>query len=222
MTPFWPEKVASRPEISPAILHALLRQATAVVHDRLLASATSQMRVAIGDVFAKVSVEVGAHVRPRDYRAAQKLVLRISSAAGLSESVLTGFCRENKFEESVVTLPRSRRCRHWRPSNGERSFRPRADPVQVLCKAANLSWPAVKALIMLRTSGNGMSTSELDDAYANYGRLPASTTQRVVRFCRCGRRTNPQAKNTRLRSPETQSRRKIKKQDGRCARAALA
>jgi hypothetical protein len=39
--------------------------------------------------------------------------------------------------------------------------------VQVLCKAANLSWPAVKALIMLRTSGNGMSTSELDDAYAN-------------------------------------------------------
>ena len=111
MTPFWPEKVASRPEISPAILHALLRQATAVVHDRLLASATSQMRVAIGDVFAKVSAEVGAHVCPRDYRAAQKLVLRISSAAGLSESVLTGFCRENKFEESVVTLPRSRRCR---------------------------------------------------------------------------------------------------------------
>jgi len=114
------EKVASRPDISPPIFHALLRQATAVVHDRLLASATPQMRVAIGDVLAKVSKEVGARVRPRDYRAAQKLVLGISSANRLNEATFSGFCR--------------------------------------------------------------MSASELDDAYANYGRLSASTAQRVVRF----------------------------------------
>jgi hypothetical protein len=111
MTAFWPEKVASRPDISPAIFRALIRQATAVVHDRLLASATPQMRVAIGGVLAKVSEEVGARARPRDYRSAQKLVLGISSAAGPSESTLTGFCPENKFEESVVTLRRSPRCR---------------------------------------------------------------------------------------------------------------
>jgi len=54
----------------------LLRQATAVVHDRLLASATPQMRVAIGGVLAKVSEEVGARARPRDYRSAQKACTR--------------------------------------------------------------------------------------------------------------------------------------------------
>jgi hypothetical protein len=98
----------------------------------------------------------------------------------------------------------------------------RFDPVLMLCKAANLSWPAVKALIMSRTSGNGMSTCEVDDGYANCGRLPASTAHRVVCFWQVRQANEPQAENTRLRSPETQSRRKIKKQGGRCARAALA
>ena len=45
---------------------------------------------------------------------------------------------------------------------------------------------------------------------------PAGHRRRASSFAR------PQAENTRLRSPETQSRRKIKKQGGRCARAALA
>ena len=174
------EKVASRPDISPAIFHALLRQAAAVVHDRLLVSATPQMRAAIGDVLARVSKEVGARVRPRDYRAAQKLVLGISSTNGLSEATLSGFCRDSKFEESVVTLAALAKVQIEIVDRLMDSDR--FDPVLILCKAANLSWPAVKALIMLRTAGNGMSASELDDAYANYGRLSASTAQRVVRF----------------------------------------
>jgi uncharacterized protein (DUF2336 family) len=174
------EKVASRPDISPPISHALLRQATAVVHDRLLASATPQMRVAIGDVLAKVSKEVGARVRPRDYRAAQKLVLGISSANRLNEATFSGFCRESKFEELVVTLAALAKVQIEIVDRLMESDR--FDPVLILCKAANFSWPAVKALIALHTAGNGMSASELDDACANYGRLSASTAQRVVRF----------------------------------------
>jgi uncharacterized protein (DUF2336 family) len=174
------EKVASRPDISPAIFHALRRQATAVVHDRLLASATPQMRTAIGDVLAKVSKEVGARVGPRDYRAAQKVVLGISSTSGLNEATLSGFCRDRKFEESVVTFAALAKVQIEIVDRLMQSDR--VDPVLILCKAANLTWPGVKALIMLRTAGNGMSASELEDAYSNYGRLSASTAQRVVRF----------------------------------------
>jgi hypothetical protein len=54
--------------------------------------------------------------------------------------------------------------------------------VLILCKAANLSWPAVKAVIMLRSVANGMSAFGLDAALTNYGRLSASTARRVVRF----------------------------------------
>ena len=74
-----------------------------MVHDRLLASATPQMRTAIGDVLAKVSKEVGARVGPRDYRAAQKAVLGISSTRA-QRGDADRICRDRKFEESVVTL----------------------------------------------------------------------------------------------------------------------
>jgi uncharacterized protein (DUF2336 family) len=174
------EAVASRPDIPLSTFRALLEQATAVVHGRLIASATPQMRASIGDVLAKVSKEVAARVGPRDYRAAQRVVLGLSQANRLNESTLLGFCGERKFEEAVVTLAALAKIQIEivdRLMDGDRF-----DPVLILCKAASLSWPAVKAVIMLRSAANGMSAFGLDAASANYARLSASTAQRVVRF----------------------------------------
>jgi hypothetical protein len=58
----------------------------------------------------------------------------------------------------------------------------RPDPVLILCKAAALAWPTVKAIFLLCSGGKGMSSQGLDEAFANYNRLSASTAQRVVRF----------------------------------------
>jgi len=85
-----------------------------------------------------------------------------------------------KFEEGVVTLATLAKIQIEivdRPMDGDRF-----DPVLILCKAANLSWPAVKAVIVLRSAGSGMSASALNAAFVNYGRLSTSTAQRVVRF----------------------------------------
>jgi uncharacterized protein (DUF2336 family) len=174
------ETVGSRPDVSLPMFRTLLDQATAVVHHRLLASATPQMRTAIGDVLAKVAKEVGTRVGPRDYRAAQRVVLGLGQTGGLNEAAMVTFCGEAKHEEAVVTLATLAKVQIEivdRSMEGDRF-----DPVLILCKAANLSWPAVKALIHLRSAGNGISASELDAAFANYGRLSASTAQRVVRF----------------------------------------
>jgi hypothetical protein len=54
--------------------------------------------------------------------------------------------------------------------------------VLILCKAVDLSWPTVRAIIMVRPGAAGSSSQGLDAAFANYGRLSASTAQRVVRF----------------------------------------
>jgi hypothetical protein len=51
-----------------------------------------------------------------------------------------------------------------------------------LCKAAGLGWPTVKAVILVRPDGKGTSSQGLEAAFVNYGRLSASTAQRVVRF----------------------------------------
>jgi hypothetical protein len=58
----------------------------------------------------------------------------------------------------------------------------RPDPVLILCKAVGLAWPTVKAVITTRHDVSGPSPQGLDAAFSNYGRLSASTAQRVVRF----------------------------------------
>jgi uncharacterized protein (DUF2336 family) len=174
------EKVGLRPDIPPPMFRDLLSKATAVVHRRLIASATPEVRAAICDVLAKVSKEVGARVGPRDYREAQRTVLGLDRANRLNEEALASFCAENKVEETVAGLAALSKVPIKivdRLMDGDRP-----DPVLILCKAAGLSWPAVKAVIKVRPNGGGTSTQGLDAAFVNYGRLSASTAQRVVRF----------------------------------------
>ena len=174
------EKVGLRPDIPAPMFRDLLTKATAVVHRRLIASATPEVRAAICDVLAKVSKEVSARVGPRDYRAAQRVVLNLDRANRLDEAVLTSFCNEGKYEETVVGLAALAKVPIKIADRLMAGDRP--DPVLILCKAAGLNWPAVKALILARPDGAGTSAQGLDAAFANYGRLSASTARRVVRF----------------------------------------
>jgi uncharacterized protein (DUF2336 family) len=174
------EKVGLRPDIPPPMFRDLLTKATAVVHRRLIASATPEVRAAICDVLAKVSKEVGARVGPRDYRAAQRVILNLDRANRLNEAALISFCSEGKYEETVVALAALAKVPIKITDRLMAGDRP--DPVLILCKAAGLSWPAVKGVILARPDGSGTSAQGLDAAFANYGRLSASTAQRVVRF----------------------------------------
>jgi len=174
------EKVGLRPDIPEPMFHKLLTRATAVVHKRLLAAATPELRAEICRVLAKVSKEVGARVGPSDYTAAQRVVLGLLRAGSMNETTLAAFCSDGKYEETVAGLAALAKVPidvADRLMGGDRP-----DPALILCKAANLSWPTVKAVIMTRMDGKGTSSQGLDAAFANYGRLSASTAQRVVRF----------------------------------------
>jgi len=174
------EKVGLRPDIPAPMFRELLTRATAIVHKRLIASATPEVKAEISDVLAKVAKEVGARVGPRDYRAAQRVVLNLHRAGRMNEAALAAFCSDGKYEEAVVALAALAKV----PINvvdrlmgGELP-----DPVLILCKAAGLGWPTVKAVILVRPDGKGTSSQGLEAAFVNYGRLSASTAQRVVRF----------------------------------------
>ncbi len=174
------EKVGLRPDIPAPMFRDLLTKATAVVRKRLLASATPEVRAAICDVLLKVSKEVGARVGPRDYRAAQRVVLALGRAGRLDEGTLADFCNEAKYEETVAALAALAKVPIEvadRLIGGEQY-----DPVLILSKAAGLSWPTVKAVIVARAQAKRTSVPGLDAAFANYRRLSASTAQRVVRF----------------------------------------
>jgi uncharacterized protein (DUF2336 family) len=174
------EKVGLRPDIPPPMFRDLLSKATAVVHRRLIASATPEVRAAICDVLAKVSKEVGARVGPRDYREAQRIVLALDNAKQLNEETLIAFCAESKFEETVAALAALSKVPIKIVDRLMEGDRP--DPVLILCKAAGLNWPTVRSVILTRPNTGGTSSQGLDAAFANYGRLSVSTAQRVVRF----------------------------------------
>jgi uncharacterized protein (DUF2336 family) len=175
------EAVGLRPDIPPPLFRELLSRATAVVHERLLASASSEVKAAVGDVVTKVANEIGARVGPRDYGAAQRAVLGLSRAGRMNEAALFAFCGDGKYEETVAGLavlakvPISVVDRLM--GGGDRP-----DPVLILCKAVGFGWPTVKAIFWVRPDGKRTSGAWLDEAFANYNRLSESTAQRVVRF----------------------------------------
>jgi uncharacterized protein (DUF2336 family) len=174
------EKVGMRPDIPPPLFRELLSRATAIVHKRLVASAAPEVTASLRDVLAKVAKEVGARIGPRDYSAAQRAVLSLSRAGRMNEAALVAFCSDGKYEEAVVGLAALAKV----PVNvvdrligGDRP-----DPVLILCKGAGLGWSTAKAIFLVRPDGKGASIHSLDEAFANFSRLSASTAQRVVGF----------------------------------------
>jgi uncharacterized protein (DUF2336 family) len=174
------EKVGTRPDIPAPMFRELLLKATAVVRERLLATAPSEARKEINRILAKVSREVAESVGPRDYRAAQRVVLVLERAGSLDETAVAAFCGEGKYEETAVGLAILAKV----PINvidrllgGEQP-----DPALILCKAVGFGWQTARAIIALQGGGKAPSRQILDDAFANFGRLSESTAQRVVRF----------------------------------------
>jgi uncharacterized protein (DUF2336 family) len=174
------ESVGLRPDIPAPMFRELLTRATAVVHGRLLAAAMPALKAEIEGVLNKVAKEVGARIGPRDYRAAQRIVLGLSRAGRMDEAALATFCGDGKYEEAVVALAALAKV----PINvvdrlmaGERR-----DPVLILCKAADLGWPTVQSVFVLHSDRKAAPGQGLEVAFANYARLSSATARRVVRF----------------------------------------
>jgi uncharacterized protein (DUF2336 family) len=174
------EKVGLRPDIPAPLFRELLAKATTVVQRRLVAAANPELRAAICDILANVSAQVASRVGPRDYNAAQRLILTLNRDKRLNEMTLAAFCGEGKYEEMVAGLAALAKVPIKIADRLMSGDRP--DPVLILCKAANLSWPTVKGIILARPDAGGTSSQGLDAAFDNYGRLSASTAQRVARF----------------------------------------
>jgi uncharacterized protein (DUF2336 family) len=174
------EKVGTRPDIPAPMFRELLLKATAVVRERLLASAPSEAKKEINRILAKVSKEVAASIGPRDFRAAQRVVLVLERAGTLDETSVAAFCSEGKYEETAVAMAVLAKV----PVNvvDRLLAGDQPDPVLILSKALSFSWQTAKGIIVLQGGGKTPSRQVLDDAFGNFGRLSEPTAQRVVRF----------------------------------------
>ena len=174
------EKVGLRPDIPPQMFRDLLLKATAVVQQRLFASARPETQNEIQRVLTKVSNEVGTRAAPRDYSAAQAKIEALHREGKLNETKLVDFAQDGKYEDTVAAL--AKLCAVPidvvdRLMNGDRP-----DPILILCKSGGWAWATAKAVIIARPGGKSLSSQGLDSAYSNFERLSPATAQRVMRF----------------------------------------
>jgi uncharacterized protein (DUF2336 family) len=174
------EKVGARPDIPAHLFRDLLVRATAVVQQRLLASAKPETQAEIQRVLDKIARELSNSAPARDYSSARRVVLALHQAGKLGETALADFAKDKKFEETVASL--SLLCGVPIETADRLMSGDRPDPILILCKAAGYGWTTARAIIVARPGGKGSSSPALDMAVANFEKLSPSTAQRVVRF----------------------------------------
>jgi uncharacterized protein (DUF2336 family) len=175
------EKVGRRSDIPQHKFRQLVLRATAVVQQRLLASAPPEIQAEIQQVLAKVSDEVTTPPPlVREYSAAQHRIAVLRREGRLNESQIVEFAKSGRFEELVAAL--AHLCAVPIEVVDRLMHGDRTDPILILGKSAGWQWPTVKSVIMARSGAEDASSQGLDDAFANFERLSAATATRVMRF----------------------------------------
>lgn len=174
------ENVGRRPDIPPYHFRQLLMRATEVVRRRLLANAGPEAQAEIRRVLEGISQQLDQAARPYDFASAQRTVLSLHQAGRLNEAQLLEFAEAKKIEETVASL--SALCGVPIETVDRLTGGERADPVLILCKAAEFGWPTARAIILARAGNRRISEEMLEAAQANFERLSAATARRVLRF----------------------------------------
>jgi uncharacterized protein (DUF2336 family) len=175
--------VGSRPEIPRHHFLKLLSTASKAVRISL-EGAHPEHAAEIKHVVAKVATEIQAKAaaHSRDYAAARERVEALRSAGRLGESHIAAFAQAGKFEDTAVvvamlsTLP---------IDVVERVLvHDRVETILIVAKAMDLSWPTVRALLLLRTGKGNLSSQALEQHMANFMRLKRATALQTIEFLR--------------------------------------
>jgi uncharacterized protein (DUF2336 family) len=170
-----------RVDLPSSLRRQLLRSATEAVRSRLLSRAPphifEEIRSAIATVAAGADREMS---NVRDFTTAKRLVARLKNNGELNEATLFGFARQRKYEETVAALAELSR-------STIEIIRPlmqslRDDGVLIPCKAAELSWETVSAVLESRFATGSLAPHELAKAKAQFAGITPENARRLLRF----------------------------------------
>jgi uncharacterized protein (DUF2336 family) len=175
------EKVGLRLDLPVRLLRELLLKATEAVRSRLLSLASpenrDEIRRVLGTICGEVSQEVTA---PRDFGKAHSLVLSMQKENQLNESAILTFANSRKYEEMVAALSLLSGASIEIIKPVMKSARP--DGLLIACKAADLKWPTVSAILKNRITHHSIADEELARCKCNFIALSKVTAQRTLRF----------------------------------------
>ncbi|WP_022724297.1 DUF2336 domain-containing protein [Rhodopseudomonas sp. B29] len=175
------EKAGRRIDIPIKLLRDLLLKAKEAVRERLLSVMPEKVRDEVQNVLNSVVRAVDNEVSvPRDFAAARKFVELLKEKGELHEKDLLRFAKARQYEETVAALSllASTPIDILKPLMQS----PRCDGLLVPCRAADLRWETVSAILQMRFSGTSISAPELDRIGQEFAKLSKASAQRMLRF----------------------------------------
>jgi uncharacterized protein (DUF2336 family) len=177
------EKVGLRLDVPLRLFRELLSRATEAVRARLLELAGPESRRHIQGVLSAIAEDAQHEARRRtehDYAAAQTGVAALKAEGRLDDAAVFEFASKGQYAHIVTAL--SSLCSAPVPLVDELLQSKHREAILIACKAAELEWPTVKAVLNCRAIAGKMSDLDVDTARADFLRLSASGAQRVLRF----------------------------------------
>src|SRR5882757_4931113 len=173
--------VGQREDLSAGQLKELLASSIDPVRRRLFDAVKPTRQSAIRQAMNEISGIAERVESRRDFAPAQRTVLALQGAGHLNESVLIGFAKSYKYEESLAALAVMSGIKI--ATLDQLFAEDRYDPILIVGKMIGLEWATVRALILLRLGLNRVpSPADLEAARANFARLMPSSAERVVGF----------------------------------------
>ena len=176
-------RIGQRSDLSGENLKQLLDGTLDVIRRRLSSVVNPVRQVEIKRAMAAIEEATLPPGPRRDFSGAQRTVLALHRGGHLGESALFGFAKAHKYEEAIASLSAMSGVRLSvldRLITGDRY-----DPILVLARVLNVSWPTVRALILMWYGPNRTpADADLEQARANFTRLMPTTAERVVNFWR--------------------------------------
>jgi uncharacterized protein (DUF2336 family) len=171
------ECVVARADIPSRHLRTLATLLPEPVRQRLAAN-NPQLAERIRAAVAQAA-EDAAHAVRRDYSPARETVAAMAKAGTLGDASVMEFAKAGQFEETVVALAAlvrlpialSERLLLTEP----------VDTLLIAAKSADLTWPTVKCLLLLRTASH-LSPQDIEDARMNFIRLKPETAKQGIKF----------------------------------------
>ena len=170
-----------RVDLPPKLRDQLLRKATETVRSRLLSRAPPHLFEEIFKAIEAVAAGAGRDMsKTYDFHDATRLVGLLEENGELNEGALRLFAQQRRYEEIVVALARLSKSRIEvvRPLMQS----PRHDGILVACKAAEVGWDTVSAILQSRYVSGSASPQELTNARREFAALNRETAQRLLRF----------------------------------------
>ena len=125
------------------------------------------------------AAEDAAHSVRRDYSSAKQTVATMAKAGTLGDASVMEFAKAEQFEETVVALAALVRLPI---AVSERLLLTESvDTLLIAAKSADLTWPTVKCLLMLRTASH-LSPQDIEDARMSFIRLKPETAKQGIKF----------------------------------------